>query len=80
MKGLSRRKAVESGTLREEKRIHLFVKEQPVKVICYNCGVIIEKDSAWYILAYDCYLCDSCYLRLVDGESVRLPNWKKRGV
>jgi len=77
--GLNHGKA-ESHRMREEERIHLFVKEQPVKVVCYNCHQIINKDEAVYLPFFDTYFCESCYLRLLDGKSVRLSNWRKRGV
>lgn len=56
------------------------VTKAQYKVVCYNCRKTINKEKAIYILFYDTYLCEKCYLKLLHGKRVKLSNWRKRGV
>jgi len=51
-----------------------------IKVICYNCGKVVNKSEAIYIYQWDCYYCPRCYLKLLAREPVKKTVWQKRGV
>jgi len=47
------------------------------EVICYNCGEVVPQSEAFYIVTFDAYFCEVCYLALLEKKPVKLPNWRK---
>ena len=59
-------------------RIKTLEKEEPEDlVVCYNCGKSVPAKEAFYISYWDCYYCPQCYLKLLNGGSVRYPGRAK---
>lgn len=54
--------------------------EETTFVVCFHCGANVPKEEAFYIIEHDTYLCEKDYLALLEGKSIRLSNWRRRGV
>jgi hypothetical protein len=59
---------------------HKKVPIMATKVVCYNCGKLIEQKEAFYLSTFDTYLCEKCYAALLDKKPIRLNNWRRSGV
>ncbi|MHC3128925.1 MAG: hypothetical protein IBV52_02465 [Candidatus Bathyarchaeota archaeon] len=55
---------MKSGSSRKVESRRMLAK---VKVVCYHCERIVDKEKAFCISRFDAYLCPRCYLRLLEG-------------
>jgi len=52
-------------------------KSLDVMVVCYHCGKLIKKSEAFYLQGYDAYYDEEHYLAIQNGETIRMPNYRR---